>query len=91
MITEENADSVLSHFTEWDYIVLQNEISQIPYIMERAHEIGMHIVLPPSPMNEKIFEMPLKFVDFLILNELEGNLLIGIGRLFGQRNMALSV
>ncbi len=78
MITEENADSVLSHFTKGDYIVLQNEISQIPYIMERAHQIGMRIVLNPSPMNEKIFEMPLKFVDFLILNELEGAALSGL-------------
>lgn len=46
--------------------------------MERAHEIGMKIVLNPSPMNEKIFDMPLSYVDFFILNELEGMQLSGI-------------
>lgn len=71
-ISKEQADEVLSHFEEGDFLVLQNEISQIPYIMEKAHERGLKIVLNPSPVNEGIFEMPLSYVDYLILNELEG-------------------
>ena len=77
-ITKDYIDSVLSFFKKGDYLILQNEINQIPYIMERAHEIEMKIVLNPSPMNEKIFDMPLSYVDFLILNELEGMQLSGI-------------
>ncbi len=78
MITKENVDAALSHFTKGDYIILQNEISEIPYIMERAHQMGMRIVLNPSPMDDKIFAMPLEFVDYLMLNEVEGSALSGL-------------
>ena len=71
-ITKADVDLVMEHFEKGDYLMLQNEINQIPYIMEKAHEIGMEIVLNPSPMDEKIFEMPLEYVDHLILNEVEG-------------------
>ena len=51
--------------------MLQNEINELPYLMNKAHEKGMKIVLNPSPMNEKIFAMPLHLVDYFILNEVE--------------------
>lgn len=72
MITEADADTVLSHFSAGDYLLLQNEINQMSYIMEKAHEMGIKIVLNPSPMNDQIFSLPLDFVDYLILNEGEG-------------------
>lgn len=77
-ITEEEVDCALSHFTRGDVLVLQNEINQIPYIMEKAYGIGMTIVLNPSPMDEKIFHMPLSFVDYFILNEVEGAIMSGV-------------
>lgn len=76
-ITKEYVDEILLNFSENDFIVLQNEISEIPYIIEKASEIGMKIVLNPSPFNERI-----KFIDFdklsyLILNEHEAESLSG--------------
>ena len=71
LITKEQVDSVLSHFSVGDYLVLQNEINQLPYIMEKAHEKGMVIVLNPSPMNEKILALPLEYVNIFMLNEVE--------------------
>lgn len=73
MITKEQADDVLAGFAQGDYLILQNEISEIPYIMEKAHETGMTIVLNPSPMNEKIMRLPLQYVDIFLLNEIEGS------------------
>lgn len=35
----------------------QNEISNIGYIVDRAQEIGMRIILNPSPINEGIFKL----------------------------------
>lgn len=70
-ITKAQIDAVLSRFDEGDYLVLQNEINEIPYLMNKAHEKGMKIVLNPSPMNEKIFAMPLQHVDYFLLNEVE--------------------
>ena len=39
--------------------------------MNCAYEKGMHIVLNPSPVNAKIFQMPLEKAEYLILNEIE--------------------
>ena len=70
-ITKEQVDQAMSHFEEGDFLVLQNEINEIGYIMEKAHEKGMKIVLNPSPMDEKIGTYPLEYVDYFLLNEIE--------------------
>lgn len=70
-ITKTQVEEVLGHFSEGDYLVLQNEINEMPYIMEKAHEKGMIIVLNPSPMNEKIMRLPLHYVNYFLLNEVE--------------------
>lgn len=70
-ITKAQIDAVLFRFDAGDCLVLQNEINELPYLMNKAYEKGMKIVLNPSPMNEKIFAMPLHLVDYFILNEVE--------------------
>ena len=70
-ITEEQVDVVLECFGAGDFLVLQNEINKLSYLMEQAHKKGMKIVLNPSPMNEKIFTLPLETVDYFLLNEIE--------------------
>lgn len=76
-ITEEMVDQVLEHFEAGDYLVLQNEVSQIRYMMEQAHKKGMKIVLNPSPMDEKIASYPLEHVDYFLLNEIEAGDICG--------------
>lgn len=76
-ITQAQVDGVLAHFSAGDYLILQNEINQLPYIVEKAHEKGMVIVLNPSPMNEKILELPLESVDIFLLNEVEAGQILG--------------
>ena len=70
-ITKEQVDQAMDHFEKGDFLVLQNEINEIGYIMEKAHEKGMKIVLNPSPMDEKIGTYPLEYVDYFLLNEIE--------------------
>lgn len=70
-ITKEQVDEVFANFTKDDYVLLQNEINNLPYIVEKAKQIGMNIILNPSPMNEKIMELPLDQIDYFILNEIE--------------------
>lgn len=76
-ISREQAEETIRLFDAGDYLVLQNEINEMAYIMELAHEKGMKIVLNPSPMNEKILQMPLQYVDYFILNEIEAEQLLG--------------
>lgn len=76
-ITKEQVDAVMSHCQKGDFIVLQNEINELAYIVEQAHENGLKIVLNPSPMNEKIRKLPLEYVDYFMLNEVEAGQILG--------------
>ena len=70
-ITKEQVDEVFKDFTNEDYLLIQNEINELSYIVEKAKEEGMKIILNPSPMNEKIMKLPLDEIDYFILNEIE--------------------
>lgn len=76
-VTPEIIDRVLNEFSPGDFLLLQNEISNIRYIVDKAYEKGMVIALNPSPMNEKILKLPLNKISYIILNEIEGNDLTG--------------
>lgn len=77
MISEEQIKETLENFSKDDYVLLQNELNNVPLIMELAYEKGMKIVLNPSPFDEKIEKMPLDYVDFFLVNEIEAAHLAG--------------
>lgn len=70
-------EKILNGFDKGDYLVLQNEINELSFIMDKAYERGMKVILNPSPMNEKIQSLDLNKVSMLILNEVEGRDLSG--------------
>ncbi len=70
-ITKKQVDEAFEHFSKEDYLLIQNEINELPYITKKATEKGMKIILNPSPMNEKIMELSLDQMDYFILNEIE--------------------
>lgn len=77
-ISKEQIDAALNGFGAGDLLLLQNEISNIAYAMERAKEAGMQIAFNPSPINAAIREYPLALVDYFLVNEIEGKMLAGI-------------
>lgn len=74
---EKYIDEVLEQFGSDDWLLIQNEINNLPYLVSRAKEKGMRIILNPSPMNGKIAELPLDKIDYFILNEIEAQQLLG--------------
>lgn len=76
-ITEDFVDDVLDNFGKNDIIVLQNEINNVDLIVEKAYKKGMCVVFNPSPCNENIGKVNLQFVQYLILNEVEAEMLSG--------------
>ena len=72
MITPDFVDEVLSDFGEGDILVLQNEISEIPYIVDKAYEAGMKIVLNPSPYDSNLDSCDFSKIWLFMLNEVEG-------------------
>ena len=70
-IDKEFIKDVLKDFDKGDILLLQNEISNLSFIVDKAFAKGIRIVLNPSPINESIFECDLKKISYLILNEIE--------------------
>lgn len=74
-ITREHINSVLADFTEGDYLLLQNEISELAYLIEAGSQKKMRIVLNPSPCHEDLLKIDLNRLCYLILNEGEAETL----------------
>ncbi len=70
-ISPEEIDSVLSAFLADTLLILQNEISNLDYLIQAAHERGMQICLNPAPFTEPLRKIDLSRLTFLILNETE--------------------
>lgn len=71
MVTKKYIDCVLENFDKGDMILLQNEISNVDYIIKKAHQKDMCIIFNPSPFNSEIDKIDLNMVSYLILNEVE--------------------
>ena len=71
MITESFIDEVLLAFEEGDALLLQNEISNVPYLIEKAHQRKMKIFFNPSPFRPELKSLDLNKLHCLILNEVE--------------------
>lgn len=77
-IGTDDIDRTLSHFEAGDILLLQNEISNVDYAIRKARELGMRVALNPSPIDERLVAWPeLRYVDWFILNEVEGTQLTG--------------
>ena len=78
MLTEAYVDEVLSSFAAGDILLLQNEVNQMPYIVEKAYEKGMQIALNPSPFNEKLETVDMAKISIFLMNEVEGHQITGL-------------
>lgn len=79
MITEDFINEVLENFEPGDIVLLQNEINNVNYIVREAHRRGMCVILNPSPINEKIFEIDFNHLSYVIMNEVEAEAITGCG------------
>lgn len=76
-MTKEFVDSVLEHFEAKDILLLQNEINCLDYIIDRAYEKGMTIILNPSPYDSALDACDLSKISYFLLNEVEGKQVSG--------------
>lgn len=62
-----------------DILLLQNEITMIAPLMEAAASAGMRIAMNPAPMGPEVRDYPMHTLSWLVVNEIEGRQLSGIG------------
>ena len=76
-IDADTIEKVLQNFSAGDYVTLQNEISNVPTIIRKAHEKDLIVFYNPSPLPPNLEEIPFDCVDYLFVNEIEGHALSG--------------
>ena len=70
-MTREHIDQVLASFDKGDYLLIQNEVNEVGYIIEKAFAQGMTVVLNPSPYNDSLKDIDYSKVSWLLVNEVE--------------------
>ena len=85
-ITRHQIDRTLENFSAGDLLVLQNEISELHYLVGAARSRGMTVALNPSPMEASLLPL-LTQVDYLILNESEAAQSLGLEQAGGPEEM----
>jgi ribokinase len=76
-LTRSMIDRCAKCFGEGDFLVLQNEVNDIPYIMKKAARGNLSIAFNLAPFVPEIKDYPLELVDYFLLNETEGKGLSG--------------
>lgn len=77
MLSESFVDEVMKAVEPGDFVLMQNEINLVPYIMKKAKAAKAQVVLNPSPITPELTTYPLELVDLFIVNEIEGEALTG--------------
>jgi ribokinase len=76
-VKKQYVDTVLNDFGEGDYLLVQNELNMVDYIIDTAYNRGMTVVLNPSPYSEALKQWDLHKVTLFIINEIEGGQITG--------------
>jgi ribokinase len=71
-------DRVLKGFRKGDLVLLQNEISEVGYLIQKASERGLKVCFNASPADASLVDYPLHLVHTLFVNEIEGAVLAGV-------------
>ena len=77
-VTEKQIQETLADFGPGDWLLIQNEVSNVPFAMEEAKRRGMAVAFNASPITEELLSYPLDQVDCFLINELEGKALSNV-------------
>ena len=76
-ITAGSADAALKGFGSGDWLLLQNEISAVDEVIRLGAGKGLKIMFNPAPITPEAAEYPFELVDWIVMNESEGEALTG--------------
>lgn len=78
MVSRARIREAVGQFEAGDMLLLQNEVANVAYSMERAKEQGMKVVFNASPITSEIASYPLDLVDVFVVNEVEARALADV-------------
>ena len=62
---------ILRKIPEGSWLLLQNEINDIPFLIENAKNCGLKVAINPAPCTDAVRSYPLHLCDLIIVNEIE--------------------
>jgi len=71
-ITKSDIDEALEEATPGEFLLIQNEISSLDYLIDSACEKEMRVVFNAAPMSGDVNALPLEVIELLVINEIEG-------------------
>jgi ribokinase len=71
-ITESDIDETLEDAQPGEFLLIQNEISALDYLIDKACGKKMRVVFNAAPMTGDVNELPLETIELLVINEIEG-------------------
>jgi len=71
--TKDEINNTLNNFSKGDYLILQNEINNIEYLINKAYEKELKICFNPSPFTKDILNLPLEKISYFFVNEVEAS------------------
>lgn len=77
-VTRADIDAVLSTLERGDFLLLQNEISEVGYLLRRAGELDLKVAFNPAPFTSAVLEYPLEKAMYIFVNEIEAAALAGM-------------
>lgn len=69
--TKDEISNTLNNFSKGDYLILQNEINNIEYLINEGYKKGLTICFNPSPFTNDILNLPLEKISYFFVNEVE--------------------
>lgn len=79
-ITKAQLEETIAAFAPGDYLVLQNEVSCLPEMVEAGAKRGLHVVLNPSPFDDSLRSLDYNQIRWIFINEVEGHQMTGENR-----------
>jgi ribokinase len=76
-ITEQQIEAAFLQADENDLVLIQNEINNIPFIIQTASRRSLPVYFNTAPMSPEVKDYPLEHVHAFIINETEGEELTG--------------
>lgn len=76
-VTEAQIADTFAGCSAGDWLVLQNEVNNLPAIVDAAYEKGMVIALNPSPYDAKLEAVDFGKLSWLLVNEVEAGQISG--------------
>ncbi len=70
-VSRDYIDRTIERFAPGDYLMLQNEISNLDYLLDAAVRRGLQPVLNASPINDALLKLDFSRLAWLVVNEIE--------------------